>query len=108
MRKKTIIAQLKDRVQELSIENDNLQRKVDAFEKEVAELAEQITDKTPDCQVGAWCDDCKHIGYGKVKYLQRHKYGSSWVNEKSGRYCKKHLHNICGEFEMQTNREVNL
>lgn len=75
------------------------------LEKEVQRLAELITKKTDDCEVGVWCKDCKHCGtdiaetkealvdYGMLRW--------SWIKSSGGKvqYCKKHLHEICKEFE---------
>lgn len=109
MRKSIIIANLNGKIDELRLENDNLQRqntnlqrKANALEEEVKELAEKITAQTTDCNIGAWCNDCKHFGYGRAEYIKRNlgDFGM-FVREECGvvRYCKKHLHDICKEFE---------
>ena len=74
------------------------------LEKEVRRLAELISAKVTDCKIGPWCKNCKHIGTDRADLVNT-VLGNSWdfpyVVEEAGRvtYCKKHLHEICPEFE---------
>lgn len=72
-----------------------------ALEEETKRLAEQISSQTEDCKVGAWCKDCIHAGYDKSQVMEKY-YGFEFVRATAGqvRYCKKHLHKTCPEFEM--------
>lgn len=51
--------------------------------------------------VGPWCKDCQHIGTDDADLLGERLFEYMYVKEKAGRvtYCKKHLHEICPEFE---------
>lgn len=81
------------------VNSDKIRQKL---EQEVKRLAEQISAEVKDCKVGPWCKDCQHIGNDSADLT----IYSMWddcehVVERAGRvtYCKKHLHEICPEFE---------
>ena len=74
------------------------------LELEVKRLAALITEKTEDCNMGPWCYDCKHLGKDRsTTYCFDGFFGFSMVDQTSGEvmYCKKHLHEICPEFELK-------
>lgn len=80
----------------------------DELEKEVQRLADLITSQTKDCKMGVWCKDCRHCGTDKSvveNYLWDNGSIIDWffINTSGGEvmYCKKHLHEICKEFEMK-------
>lgn len=57
--------------------------------------------KDAGCEVGEWCKDCIHCGYA---FIEKEQYATcGWylydIPEKKLIYCKKHIHEICSEFE---------
>lgn len=72
------------------------------LEKEIGRLAEQISVQTENCKVGVWCKGCIHMGhdFSQVDHYSYWEYGAKDV---CGNviYCKKHLHELCPEFEME-------
>lgn len=78
---------------------------VDELEKECQRLADMISAEVKDCKIGVWCKDCKFLG--EDNSIVRDSipiWGfpcSSYIKERSGevQYCKKHLYEICPEFE---------
>lgn len=81
----------------------NCESMVSELEKEVVRLAEQITAETSDCNMGPWCKDCRHLG--KDIAQTKEQIIGNWyeVVAEAGevRYCKKHLHEMCSEFEIR-------
>lgn len=73
------------------------------LEKEVKRLAELISAEVKDCKIGPWCKDCQHIGCDISTIFYEESILSPWVKELTGevQYCKKHLHEICPEFDMK-------
>lgn len=71
------------------------------LEEEVKRLADAISDKVEDCKVGFWCKDCKYVGYDHSEIKDYDTYGDLYIREVAGKvqYCKKHLHEVCPEFE---------
>lgn len=78
---------------------------VDELEKECQRLADMISAEVKDCKVGVWCNDCKFLGKDKSVIKDSIPiWGlpySSFIKECAGevQYCKKHLYEICPEFE---------
>lgn len=74
---------------------EQMKKKLD---EETKRLAELISAQVEDCRVGPWCKDCVHIGYDVSKV-----YGIEHYEETAGQviYCKKHIHEMCKEFEKQ-------
>lgn len=72
---------------------------------EVQRLSNLITEKTEDCNIGPWCKGCIHRGVDESVIYFPHSplLGNLYVKETAGRveYCKKHLHELCPEFEMK-------
>ncbi len=71
------------------------------LEEEVSRLSELISSKVEDCKVGPWCKGCRHTGQDSSKLYAWDCLGESYVKEVAGevQYCKKHLHEVCPEFE---------
>lgn len=71
------------------------------LEQEVKRLADQVSAEVKDCKVGVWCKDCKHIGRDRSE-LKELTFLGTYVRETDGevQYCKKHLHELCPEFEV--------
>lgn len=70
--------------------------------KKIKELTAELSAKTQDCQVGQWCVDCKHRGDILLPdHAEEFLFGSSFAEIYGDhvQYCKKHLHDICPEFE---------
>lgn len=66
------------------------------LDEETKRLSELISAQVEDCRVGPWCKDCVYIGYDLSKVD-----GFGGYEETSGQviYCKKHIHEMCKEFE---------
>ena len=79
----------------------NCERMRETLEKEVERLAELISSEVEGCKVGPWGKDCNHVGDDEATVLGRTDYGLPYVAERAGQvqYCKKHLHEVCPEFE---------
>ena len=76
------------------------------LEKEVQRLSALISAETKDCHIGVWCNDCKHKGFDSAPIKKPELFG--WVTRgQTGEvtYCKKHLHEICPEFEKEVEYE---
>ena len=75
----------------------------DELELEVARLAELLSDKTEGCSVGPWCKDCRHMGTDVSQVDEFLPEEWVYIDGTAGRvmYCKKHLHEVCPEFEMR-------
>jgi hypothetical protein len=71
-----------------------------SLEKEIKELSEMISAQVKDCQVGPWCTDCDHYGHS-ISTIKGWGFTSEYVRASAGevQYCKKHLHDLCPEFE---------
>ena len=95
----------KKEYEKLREEYEKLQQRaklVDELEKECKRLADLISAEVKDCKVGAWCKDCKHFGEDKSYVIKRGRLFMTDEEAGNVRYCKKHLHEICPEFEMHT------
>lgn len=88
-------------------------RIIQGLEEEVKSLADKITNQTEDCAMGVWCEDCKHLGEESSRaYTNIEKAGffsgipiiTGYYKSENGivKYCKKHLHEICNEFELKS------
>jgi hypothetical protein len=91
---------IKRREYERLVNSDKIRKNL---EKEVKRLAELISAKVTDCKVGPWCEGCQHIGTDDADLIGERLFEYIYVKEKAGRvtYCKKHLHEICPEFEQE-------
>lgn len=72
------------------------------LEDEVKRLSELISSQNPDCKVGPWCKDCAHVGRdsSEVSFLTENPlFPHSRVVAGEVIYCKKHIHDMCPEFE---------
>lgn len=84
------------------LQTDSMLKK--KLEDEVERLAELISAEVKDCKVGPWCKECKYIGTDKSEvYNPIHPVHPSWMANTAGRvqYCKKHLYEVCPEFELK-------
>ncbi len=66
-------------------------------------LAELVSSKVDDCKIGPWCKDCLHIGRDQSVLKETDVFGNVFVRKVAGKvlYCKKHLHELCPEFELK-------
>lgn len=70
------------------------------LEKEVQRLANMISAQVEDCKVGPWCEGCVHKGADHSEVVEWNIFGSKWVTAAGKvQFCKKHLHELCPEFE---------
>lgn len=71
------------------------------LENEIIRLSELISEKTTDCNVGIWCEDCVHCGRDSEIIYRCKDFSGIWIFEDAGKviYCKKHIHDICPEFD---------
>ncbi len=72
------------------------------LEQEVKRLADLVSAEVKDCRVGAWCGDCKYVGRDRAEVETGSFFEAMWTRGIAGevQYCKKHLHDICPEFEL--------
>lgn len=78
---------------------------VDELEKECQRLAELISAKVENCQIGIWCKDCIYLEEEKAE-IKGYLCGCvntpdfSFVKECAGKvyYCSKYLKEMCPEF----------
>lgn len=73
------------------------------LEDEVDRLAKLITAEVKDCKIGPWCKNCKYIGTD-VSSVCNPSSEFPWVIWKTAgrvQYCRKHLSEICPEFELK-------
>lgn len=70
------------------------------LEKEVQRLADMLSAQVEDCKVGPWCNGCVHKGTDRSTVVDTSLWGSKWVQTAGEvQFCKKHLHELCPEFE---------
>lgn len=71
------------------------------LEQEVQRLAELISAEVKDCKIGPWCSGCRHHGTDRSVLSMAGVMGHPFVCASAGEvsYCKKHIHEICPEFE---------
>lgn len=95
---------LADELYEKSVEIDGLNDTI----KEQKEIIESLKDlivenqDNSECKVGAWCSDCKHkciipTQFKRVKIGNTNRIYYQYADNDI--YCKKHLHEICKEWE---------
>lgn len=99
------VALLEAKVQSLQNEKEALDAEITRLGAEICVNAETMT----GCSCGPWCKDCKHLGKESAKYTAVYPekiFSSSYYPRyficESGvvRYCKKHIHDICPEFNL--------
>jgi len=82
------------------VSNQDVVRKLEA---EIERLGELITSQTKDCKMGPWCKDCAHYGqdWSDIQVWNGSFMLCDSYNKRFGivGYCKKHLHELCKEFE---------
>ena len=77
------------------------------LEKEVSRLANLVSAEVKDCKLGVWCKECEHLGHDFSEVEGRSDFfGFTYAKQVAGNvvYCKKHLHEICPEFEIRSER----
>lgn len=74
--------------------------RIEQLNMETKRLARLISEKTGDCQVGPWCDGCVHCGTDKATtdMFQNTLRFSHYIDGEV-RFCKKHIHELCPEYE---------
>lgn len=87
-------------------ENRQLRIDRDVLTKEIARLKDIINAQIEDCKVGPWCKECIHRGEDKA--YPNLKGGDVYCgfyrfDPELGHifFCKKHLHELCPEFEKE-------
>lgn len=88
----------------ISKENYNEQQAIiRKLEEECERLSRMISTEVKDCKVGPWCDHCAHKGIDVSQIKKWDDFGHPYVAVEAGRviYCRKHLHEVCPEFEAQ-------
>ena len=93
------------KINELTNECKTLKEDKNECQKTIMRLTEEINQKTPECQVGPWCEDCQHRKMAAIDSFIN--YESNWFSnsyaelkeQKYIYYCGKHLHEICPEWE---------
>lgn len=97
---------------ELNAKNKNIQcyqKAIDALKYEIEQLTKEISQQT-NCTMGAWCNDCKHLKYATLPNEQQMIKNAHncfvYVYDISQevyhiRYCGKHTHEFCKEWEVK-------
>ena len=92
----------KDRNNDLNSENSALYRMIEKQRKQNQDLADIISGKTKDCQIGPWCKTCQYYYEGIVdKYPAIYNNYYYYPTATSVAYCAKHILSICPEFEIK-------
>ena len=81
----------------------NYEKINEELEKEVKRLASLVSEQVKDCNIGPWCKDCKYMGEDKSTIEIEDPFSWYWCDYTAGKvtYCKKHLCEICQEFEIK-------
>lgn len=93
------------KINELTNECKTLKEDKNECQKTIMRLTEEINQKTPECQVGHWCEDCQHHKLASMSsciYYKEGIYFKSMADYKMPNYiyyCGKHTHEICPEWE---------
>ncbi len=106
------IAELQDEIMKIRCSKDKLEKYVKKYEvtieslnNDIKSLVDELNAKVSDCNVGAWCQDCKYHSVAMMGSIEGiKKYANSpWVgwDAKYNKcyYCSKHLREICPEFD---------
>ena len=92
----------KDRNNDLNSENSALYRMIENQRKQNQDLADIISGKTKDCQIGPWCKTCQYYYEGTVNnYPINYSKYCYYPTVTSVAYCTKHILSICPEFEIK-------
>lgn len=82
----------------LTTDNKRLDFCLRKANEDIRRISEEMSAKVAECQVGAWCKGCAHLGYAhNWTNAFPTRYGE-YAGESTYYYCKKHLHDICPEF----------
>lgn len=105
------IAELEKKLSKNKGKLSRYKRANDILNGEIKRLTDELNAQITDCNVGTWCKDCKYSSIATV-YMKNKKDDNftmrrNWFqpicdedNEYTTiRYCSKHLHEICSEFE---------
>ena len=103
-----------DKVAELKAEMHNQEKDIRCYQManmklkdEIKRLAAEVSQST-DCQIGPWCNDCKHLKFATLPNEQQmirnaHDCFVSVYDISQEvyhiRYCGKHTHEFCKEWE---------
>lgn len=89
-----------DRNDRLCSENSSLYRTIENQKKQNQDLADIISGKVKDCQIGPWCKNCQYYYEGTVdNYPEIYCDYCYYPTATSVAYCTKHILSICPEFE---------
>jgi len=95
----------------LARENESLSERNIALNAEVKRLAALISASNKECNVGPWCNDCKHMRSDRVvtageeqEFCGRY-YRTGVIVDGDVMYCAKHLHDLCPEHSKHSEEE---
>ena len=96
----------------LTKENENLSKRNIALNAEVKRLSSLISASNKDCNVGPWCNDCKHMrsdtavsAETELDFVSRMYYQTDVFVDGDIIYCAKHLHELCPEHSKNSQEE---
>lgn len=101
------LREAKELYEKLERRNQKLMTDQDALMNEIIRLKGIINAQIEDCKVGPWCKDCIHKGEDRAYQNTegngfQHQYYYGFDPELGYVYfCKKHLHELCPEFEIK-------
>lgn len=103
----SLVIRDKDRLAE---QNKNLSERNIALNEEVKRLAALISASNKECNVGPWCNDCKHMRSDRVvaaveKKVAHGRYYQEVTVDGDVMYCAKHLHELCPEHSENSKEE---
>lgn len=97
----TLLTQINDLTNQCkTLEEDKSQ-----CQETIKQLTEEINQQTPECKVGPWCEDCRHMKAAPVDSFINYEsnwFSNSYAGLKEPKYiyyCGKHTHEICPEWE---------
>lgn len=91
---------VKDKNEDLNSEKFILYKTIENQQKQNQDLADIISGKTKDCQIGPWCKTCQYYYEGIVdKCSAIYSNYCYYPTATSVAYCTKHILSICPEFE---------
>lgn len=99
------IKEYEDIISDLQVELRREQENHKIANKEIIRLTSEISAQVKNCNIGVWCNNCAHRAYASTGKLKRDSVLNNsayyYVDGENIQYCKKHLHELCPEWEQE-------